>query len=173
VTVLLGNGSCGFRAAPGSPFAGGAVPWSVAVGDLNGDGFPDIVLVPYGPAVHQAGGIAATVLLGDGRGGFHAMLGSPLPLPGCSNPRSVAIGKLTGDEIPDFAVTCMNSAAVLLFAGQRRGGFQALSLDVPYGTPGHLPEERGIAFAHLFGASGEVMIISNGSAGTLTLVLRQ
>jgi hypothetical protein len=79
----------------------------------------------------------------------------------------------TGDGIPDFAVTCMNSAAVLLFAGQRSGGFQARSLDVPCGTPGHVREERGIAFAHLFGGSGEVMIISNGSPETLTLAFRQ
>jgi len=35
VAVLLGNGRCGFNTSPGSPFPGGAVPWSVAVGDIN------------------------------------------------------------------------------------------------------------------------------------------
>src|SRR5262245_11287671 len=40
VTVLLGNGSGGFSAAAGSPFAAGDGPSSVAIGDLNGDGEP-------------------------------------------------------------------------------------------------------------------------------------
>jgi len=44
VTVLLGNGSGGFTAATGSPFAVGTGPWSVAVGDFNGDGKPDLVV---------------------------------------------------------------------------------------------------------------------------------
>jgi hypothetical protein len=42
VTVLLGNGAGAFSAAPGSPFAAGSTPTSVAVGDLNGDGKPDL-----------------------------------------------------------------------------------------------------------------------------------
>ena len=43
MTVLLGNGSGGFTAAPGSPFRAGASPQSVTVTDENGDGYPDIV----------------------------------------------------------------------------------------------------------------------------------
>src|SRR5271170_6766639 len=62
VSVLLGDGRCGFRSAPDSPFPAGAVPWSVAVGDINNDGIPDLVLIPYGPQVHDASKVAATVL---------------------------------------------------------------------------------------------------------------
>src|ERR1700730_7029679 len=47
VTVLLGIGKCGFDPSPGSPFPGGVVPWSVAIGDINSDGIPDLVLIPY------------------------------------------------------------------------------------------------------------------------------
>jgi hypothetical protein len=44
VVVLLGNGSGGFSAAPGSPFATGTQPTCVAVGDFNADGNQDLAL---------------------------------------------------------------------------------------------------------------------------------
>jgi hypothetical protein len=58
VTVLLGNGSGGFAPAPGSPFAVGTAPQSVAVADFNGDGIEDL-------AVANNGGNNVTVLLGS------------------------------------------------------------------------------------------------------------
>src|SRR5215831_17418171 len=60
--------------APGSPIAVTGGPQNVAVGDVNGDGKPDLV-VPC--AKNQT-----AVLLGDGRGGFRAAPGSPLPYRG-------------------------------------------------------------------------------------------
>src|SRR6185295_7061812 len=42
VTIQLGNGSGGFSPAIGSPFAVGTSPQSVVVGDMNGDGSPDL-----------------------------------------------------------------------------------------------------------------------------------
>ncbi len=58
VTVLLGNGTGGFTAAAGSPFAVGTNPQSVAVADFNGDGNPDIVTA-------NNGSNDVTVLLGN------------------------------------------------------------------------------------------------------------
>jgi uncharacterized protein (TIGR03437 family) len=48
VTVLLGNGSGGFKPGTGSPFTVGAGPRSVAVGDFNADGVPDLVIADSG-----------------------------------------------------------------------------------------------------------------------------
>ena len=63
VTVLLGNGSGGFTAAAGSPFAAGSNPYSVAVADFNNDGNPDLIIA-------NENGYNATILLGNGAGGF-------------------------------------------------------------------------------------------------------
>jgi uncharacterized protein (TIGR03437 family) len=96
VTVLLGNGSGGFTAATGSPFAAGSVPASLAVADLNGDGHLDLAI-----ANEMSSNI--TVLLGNGSGGFTAAPGSPFVIG--SRPLSLAVGDLNGDGYPDLAVT--------------------------------------------------------------------
>jgi hypothetical protein len=169
-SVLLGDGKCGFNPAPGSPVPAGAVPWSVAVGDMDNDGIPDLVLIPYGPQVHDAHKIAATVLLGDGRGGFHPMPGSPFALPGCANPRRVAVGSIYGNQLHDFAVTCMNSATILLFSGQKDGKLRVSSLAVPAGASGK-PVGQGVLLADLLRRNRDDIVISNGSAGTLTVFM--
>ena len=172
VSVLLGDGKCGFHPAPGSPFPGGAVPWSVAVGDLNGDGAPDLIVLPYAPQVRDSHAIAATVLLGDGRGAFHPAHGSPYPLPGCDKPLDVAIGNLVGKAPTDFAVTCMESSTILLFLGDANEGYRVFPLAVPTGKA-HAPEERGVALADLTGTGRSEIIVTNGSAGTITLLLHK
>jgi len=49
VSILLGNGDGTFRAAQN--FLAGGSPGSLAVGDFNGDGLPDV-------AVNAGGGVA-------------------------------------------------------------------------------------------------------------------
>ena len=87
VTVLLGNGTGEFTAAPASPLSVGAEPESVAVGDFNGDGKPDL-------AIANSGGNTVTVLLGAGAGEFTVAPGSPYPVG--TDPVSVAVGTSTG-----------------------------------------------------------------------------
>ena len=67
VSVMLGDGKGGFARAPGSPFPVGPGPYPLAVGDVNGDGRPDIVTPNSKP-----GDRSLTVLLGDGKGGLQA-----------------------------------------------------------------------------------------------------
>jgi hypothetical protein len=44
VMLLLGDGRGGFEPAPGSPFAVGRGAWTLAVGDFDGDGDPDVAV---------------------------------------------------------------------------------------------------------------------------------
>ena len=67
----------------------------------------------------------------------------------------------------------MNSAKVLLFLGQSSGGYRISPLDVPSGKPDEVPAERGVILADLRSSGRDDIIISNGSAGTITLLLRK
>jgi hypothetical protein len=91
VSILLGNGDGSFR--PAHTFAAGVHPVSVAVGDFNGDGVPDLAVTPrYDGEV--------SVLLGNGDGSF----GPARLFPIGDDSESVAVGDFNGDGIPDLAV---------------------------------------------------------------------
>ena len=63
VSILLGDGAGNFSAA--TNFGAGISPYSVAVGDFNGDGKQDL-------AVANDGSDNVSILLGDGAGNFSA-----------------------------------------------------------------------------------------------------
>jgi hypothetical protein len=67
----------------------------------------------------------------------------------------------------------MNSATVLLFLDQGGQGYKISSLEVSSGKPGEVPSERGVTLADLTGRGRDDVIVSNGSAGTITLLLRK
>ncbi len=115
VTILLGNGSGGFTAATGSPFAGGNQPLSIATADLNGDGHLDLAIAD--------GGSTVTVLLGNGSGGFTAASGSPFAAG--SDTYGVAIADYNGDGYPDLATANFGSNNVTVLLGNGSGGFTA------------------------------------------------
>src|SRR6266550_2138695 len=94
VTILLGDGLGGFTPAAGSPVTVGQTPKSVAVGDFNNDGKPDLV------ADNFIGG-SVSVFLGDGAGGFTEATGSPVAMAG--GPIYVATGDFNADGFADLA----------------------------------------------------------------------
>jgi hypothetical protein len=92
VGVLIGNGDGTFQAeqkySTGATFA-----MSVALGDVNGDGKPDLVVG------HYTGALA--VLLGNGDGTFKTALRYNS---GGRNANSIAIADVSGDAKPDVLV---------------------------------------------------------------------
>src|SRR3989442_222466 len=88
-------------------------PQSLAVGDLNGDGRPDL-------AVANPMDNTVSVLLGNGDGTFQA---APTYDIACCRARSVAVGDFNGDGRPDLAVASGGGVSVLL--GNGDGTFQA------------------------------------------------
>ena len=99
-------------------YAAGGSPWSVAVGDFNGDAQPDLAV---------GGGNSAnnvSVLLNNGSGGFLAAVNYAAGI----QPRSVAVGDFNGDGKPDLAVANSGSANVSVLLGNGNGGFLATAI---------------------------------------------
>jgi hypothetical protein len=95
LNVLLGNGDGTFQPPVG--YALGQAGTNVAIGDVNGDGHPDIVFAYIGSA--QIGAIA--VLLGNGDGTFQ----SPTTYAsGAYDPEFLSISDMNGDGHPDIVV---------------------------------------------------------------------
>ena len=97
-------------------YAVGASPFSVAIGDLNGDGKPDL-------AAANSSSNTVSILLGIGAGSFGAAIDFAAGL----GPVSVAIGDLNGDGKPDLAVVNQNSSDVSIFLGTGTGSFGAVT----------------------------------------------
>jgi hypothetical protein len=91
VGVLLGNGDGTFRRA--TTYAGGQ-PRSIALGDVNRDGRPDVVTANW-----QLGTVG--VWLGNGDGSFQTMRAYDA---GAVSPQSIALADLNGDGRLDIAV---------------------------------------------------------------------
>ncbi len=157
VTVLLGNGTGGFAAAPGSPFPAGSGPQSVAVGDFNGDGHPDL-------AIPNANGGNVTVLLGNGTGGFTPAPGSPFPAG--SGLESVAVGDFNVDGKPDLVIANGDSGNVTVLLGDGSGGFAAAP-----GSPFPVVAPRSIAVADFNGDGKLDLAVTSWGADTVTVLL--
>jgi hypothetical protein len=110
VTILLGNGDGTFQDARSVTV--GSHPSCVAVGDLNGDGIPDLAVANYFSST-------VSVLLGKGDGTFQ-----PAQAYAVGYPTSLAVGDLNGDGVPDLAVASGYSVVSVLL-GKGNGTFQA------------------------------------------------
>src|SRR5205807_3111862 len=113
VSVLLGNRDGTFRAA--LTFAAGSGPYSVAVGDFNGDGRPDLAVANYGSM--QQPGTTILVLLGNGDGTFRAATTNTVD----RNPSFVVVGDFNGDGKPDLAAANFGSYTVSVSLGNGDG----------------------------------------------------
>ena len=120
VAVLLGHGDGSF--APAFFVPTGTNPQSVAIGDLNGDGVPDLAVVNAVTIITQGPG-TVSILLGRGDGGFVA--GGVFPAG--DGPLDIAAADFDEDGALDLAI--VNSIpfvvahAVALLDGNGDGSF--------------------------------------------------
>jgi len=123
------------------------------------------VVIPYAPDVKDPRQIGATILLGDGKGGFTTKPGSPLPLDGCQGPNGVATGDINGDGFRDIVVSCAQSNSIVMFLGSRSGSFQT--------STKQLTETgwSGLAVADLNGDGKDDIVVGNSASGTITILL--
>jgi hypothetical protein len=146
-------------------------PLSLAIGDVNGDGKPDIVTVV------SAGGLSATpphtnvvsVLLQDPNnpGQFRA----PMEYATGALPNAVAVGDLNGDGRPDLAVADTTGISVLLQNASAPGTFQpftTLALSAPTSSVAiaDLNDDNKLDLAAVSGSSVAVFLQNPAMPGT-------
>ncbi len=143
VSVLLGNGDGTFQAARNFPVGDfNAIPDSVAVGDVNGDGIPDVVV---GDGIQDG---SVYVLLGNGDGTFRTPIQTALHQP----VSSVAVGDVNGDHQLDVLAVVDNPAGadstVTVLLGNGDG---TLRIGASYDTGDVSLDSRALAVADLNG----------------------
>jgi len=129
-----------FKPAPGSPIAVAGYPGNIALGDVNQDGKPDLVV---------ASGPGFTVLLGQGDGGFSLAPGSPVQVP--ARPNEMVLRDLNGDGRMDLALADHNSYAVTLLWGDGHGGFAPADEPPVIMKAGERPHTHGLDAGDLNG----------------------
>ena len=148
--MLLNTGDGGFQGKVDYPTR--PDPFSVAIGDLNGDGKPDLATANILGTV--------SVLLNGGDASFKAQLAYPTG----RLASSVAIGDLNGDGKRDLAIANRGSWTVSVLLNSGDGSFQA---KVDYRT-GRGPSS--VAIADLNGDGKRDLATANAGAATISVL---
>ena len=151
--ILFGNGDGTFMQSSFIPldFSGSQ---SVAVGDFNGDGKPDL-------AVTNSGANGVHVFL-NSESGFSAMAASPAT---GDSPTSVAAADFNGDGKLDLAVTNSGSNNVTILLGNGDGTFTAAA------SPATGMAPNSIAIADLNGDGVPDLAAANSGSSNVTILL--
>ena len=158
VTILLGNGTGGFTQATGSPVIAGDFIQSVAVGDFNLDGRPDLVVANY-----LSDNVA--ILLGNGLGGFTQAAGSPVSAG--NGPSSVTVKDFNLDGKSDLAVANNGSDNVTILLGNGMGGFTQTT-----GSPVSAGSRPRSVVAGDFNLDGKPdLAVANNGSSNVTILL--
>jgi len=108
---------------PQTTFGVGTLPYTVAIGDVNGDGKPDLI-------TGNASNVSA--LLGTGTGAFTTPAQNTTA---GNNVQGVAIGDVDGDGTPDLVTANYGSGTVSVLHGNHNGTFSLISNINEGGSP--------------------------------------
>jgi hypothetical protein len=159
VTILFGNGDGTFTRR--AHYSAGRTPYGVAVGDLNGDGHPDIV-VANDNSSNVSDVNTLYVLLNNGDGTFHQAGMYQTGLESIN----VSIADLNGDHKPDLVVASAFNQGIAVLLGNGDGSF---TVPVFYSTSalGAAPYATVVADFNLDGIPDIATILYDGGVALL------
>jgi hypothetical protein len=163
VGVLLGNGDGTFQPVV-TYDSGGFSALALAVGDVNGDSKPDLVVANCGSSSNCGGTGNVGVLLGNGDGTFQTAVAYG---PGGILPQSVAIADVNGDGKPDLLVANSSTSPTVgegnvgVLLGNGDGTFQTA---VPYASGAF--GASGVAVADVNGDGKPDLVVTNCSSSS-------
>ena len=155
--------------AAGVDFTTGGAPFQIAVGDLNGDGKPEIVVADSsGPNFFLFGNTITNGLIDTNS--FAAPVAIAAGTTGNASVVSVAIGDLDGDGVPDLAVAVDNQNIVTIFRNSTAPGSTNFTFDpkVDFTTGNH--PFGGVCLGDLDG-DGKLDVVTANYTGSSLSVL--
>ncbi|HEY3836442.1 MAG TPA: VCBS repeat-containing protein [Bryobacteraceae bacterium] len=159
ITVYLGKGDGSFQA--GVNYTIGVHATAVAIGDLNGDGKPDMIVSDGGGSGFPPAPGALAVLLGNGDGTFLKAVryASSGPL------TYVTMGDFNGDGFPDVAAASNSGQSVTVFLSNGDG---TLRNEILYGAGG---APTSVAVGDLNGDGKPDLLISDDIANSVVTLM--
>jgi hypothetical protein len=158
VSILFGNGDGTFQIPMSSDmYTTGTEPTSVAVGNLNGDAYPDLVVANFGSNT-------VSVLLGTGNAA--SPFQTHVDYPTGSEPISVAIGYFNGPQSPPYVATANNFANTVSVLPDSSAGTLGAATSFATGS-----EPTFVAVGDVNGDGNPDLAVADEGGGSVSVLL--
>ena len=142
-----------------SDFITGSNPRSVAIGDMDGDGKPDL-------AVLNTSSNTASIFKNTGSGGT-VSFAAKVDYPTGNTPYNVAIGDIDGDGKPDLTVTNSGSGTISIFKNTSTGSAISFAAKLDYPT-GSTP--FGVVIGDVDGDGKPDIAVTNYNSNSISIL---
>jgi hypothetical protein len=161
VSILFGDGEGHFQPGAQSPIAAGPAPFMIALGDVNGDKQPDLLVANYSGHITDTARDGLTWVRNDGSRRFSAF---PTRVLAGHGSWMVAAGDVNGDGFADAAFINAGDDTVTLAYGSRDGLRAGPTVRVA-------PEPHRIALADLDRDGRAEILVTTEARDELTIAV--